>query len=507
MSGGDDKTPHNDEVPIDLLGNVLPLDSLGGDFEGLVVDPADGSFWMCDEYRPAIYHFDSGGELLKRFVPVGAAAAAGLSPGALGDEVLPAVMAQRRQNRGFEGIALNAAKIYVFVQSPLRNPATLGNSTLNAMQNVRVLEFNPANNATRQFIYVMDTFTLNPGYAPEAEQLGIMDLFSNGLDASDRDGASNGPRINIHRWPVKGMYQPDAVAAFSYNPSRKNSGATQTLLVMANEGDAREYTGAGGLVESVRVGSLKLDPTAFPNAAALKANSALGRLNVTKTLGNTDGDDDYDALYAFGARSFSIRSVTGALVWDSGDDLERITAAALPANFNASNTNNDLDNRSDDKGPEPEGLVVGKAFGRTNVFVGLERIGGVVVYDITDPYAPTYVEGQTRGAPTTAMDASRMSSARAICSWVMVKAGVSCRMLPIVTLKLSPRRKHSYMTRSASSLARAMVARSWTSSTPSIKPRPRTSPISSYRDCISRRRARAKAESPCTWASRPSDSM
>ena len=129
----------------------------------------------------------------------------------------------------------------------------------------------------------------------------------------------------------------------------------------------------------------------FPNAAALKANSALGRLNVTSKLGDTDGDGDYDQLYAFGARSFSIRTTTGALVWDSGDDLERITAAALPASFNASNTNNDLDNRSDDKGPEPEGLAVGKAFGRTYAFVGLERIGGVVVYDITEPAAPRWI--------------------------------------------------------------------------------------------------------------------
>ncbi len=533
VTGGTDKTPHHDELPIDLLGNVIPLDPLGGDFEGLVIDPTDGSFWMCDEYRPAIYHFSSNGQLLKRLVPMGAAAAAGLAAGALGDEVLPAVLAQRRQNRGFEGIALNGGKIYAFVQSPLRNPVSLENSALNGMRNIRVLEFNPANDATRQFLYVMDnpslggagntradkigdavsagpgeflvlerdddklpgdapekiekkiyrfnlagatdvtgrdaavdvgggvlktidqmtpielnaqgvqpilkllevdldaagynlaekvegltmidpwtlavindndfgvsaitvdfdtgTFTLNDGYTPENAQLGIIDLFSNGLDASDRDGPSNGPRINIHRWPVKGMYQPDGIAAFSYNPSRKNSGATQTMLVLANEGDAREYTGTGGLVEAVRVSSRTLDPTAFPNAAALKANSALGRLNVTKTLGDPDQDNDYDVLYAFGARSFSIRTAAGVLVWDSGDDLERITAAAFPANFNASNTNHDLDNRSDDKGPEPEGLAVGKAFGRTYVFVGLERIGGVVVYDITNPYAPTYV--------------------------------------------------------------------------------------------------------------------
>ena len=54
-------------------------------------------------------------------------------------------------------------------------------------------------------------------------------------------------------------------------------------------------------------------------------------------------------------------------------------------NFNASNDNNNFDDRSDNKGPEPEGLAVGTIDGRSYVFVGLERTGGIAAYDITTP--------------------------------------------------------------------------------------------------------------------------
>lgn len=158
---GTPNTPYNDEVPIDLFGNTLPLDPLGGDFEGVVV-AEDGSFWLPDEYRPALYHFDSTGRLIERFILAGTHAAAGLpvpAPGAagpLGIEALPAVLGQRRQNRGMEAIALKDGKIYAFVQSPIRNPASLSNGVLNGLRNVRVVEFDPATRATRQFLYIMD---------------------------------------------------------------------------------------------------------------------------------------------------------------------------------------------------------------------------------------------------------------------------------------------------------------------------------------------------------------
>jgi hypothetical protein len=155
--GSSANTPYNDEVPVDLRGKkVEPLDPFGGDFEGLVVDPKDRTFWMVDEYRPAIHHFDPFGELLQRYVPIGTSAAASQPEGTFGEEVLPAVLAQHRQNRGFEAVAYDNGKIYAFVQSPLRNPTFLTNSVLNSLQNIRIVEFDPTTLATKQYLYVLD---------------------------------------------------------------------------------------------------------------------------------------------------------------------------------------------------------------------------------------------------------------------------------------------------------------------------------------------------------------
>jgi 2',3'-cyclic-nucleotide 2'-phosphodiesterase / 3'-nucleotidase / 5'-nucleotidase len=197
------------------------------------------------------------------------------------------------------------------------------------------------------------------------------------LDPSDKDGV-----IHISRWPVRGMYLPDSIAAYRAHG--------ETYLVVANEGDSRAYSGFN---EEARVGSLTLDPIAFPNAAALQAPSALGRLKVTTTLGDIDGDGDYDRLFSFGARSFSIRTTDGRLVFDSGSQLEAITAAALPADFNSTDdANGSFDTRSDDKGPEPEGIAVGQVGDRTYAFVGLERVGGIVAYDVTDPWRAFFAQ-------------------------------------------------------------------------------------------------------------------
>lgn len=202
-------------------------------------------------------------------------------------------------------------------------------------------------------------------------------LTRNGLDASDRDG----PLINIASWPVYGMYQPDAIASFRW--------LGQTFLITANEGDAREYD---AFAEEARVSSLTLDPEAFPDGDFLKQNANLGRLNVTEATGDFDSDGDHDALFALGGRSFSIWTTNGFRVYDSNDDLEQITAEAFPTFFNAGNTDNDLDSRSDSKGPEPEAVTVGNAYGRDYAFIGLERVGGILVYDISFPLAPRFVQ-------------------------------------------------------------------------------------------------------------------
>ena len=101
----------------------------------------------------------------------------------------------------------------------------------------------------------------------------------------------------------------------------------------------------------------------------------------------------YNELYSFGARSFSIWDTQGNLVFDSGAEFEQITAALFPDDFNSTNDENDtFDNRSDNKGPEPEGVAIGEIDGRTYAFIGLERFGGIMTYDITDPAEAFFVD-------------------------------------------------------------------------------------------------------------------
>ena len=212
-----------------------------------------------------------------------------------------------------------------------------------------------------------------------------------GLDASDEDGGTNTntgtPAIKIAPYPVKGMYSPDAIAHFTI-------GSTP-YLITANEGDARDWPGFN---EETRVRAhctAGLDPTVFPDAANLILDSNLGRLRITTTPnGGSAGKNaagQCNELYSFGGRSFSIWSTDINRVYDSGDDLEQRTKALSQAAFNASHDNNTLDSRSPAKGPEPEGVVVGKFGDKTFAFIGMERVGGVIVYDISNPTAPVYV--------------------------------------------------------------------------------------------------------------------
>lgn len=224
------------------------------------------------------------------------------------------------------------------------------------------------------------TGLLTPNPDPQLPLVSILTIgriTRSSFDPSDRDEG-----VRVQNWPVHGLYLPDAIDAFRV--------AGQDYLVLANEGDARDYD---GFAEEERIKDLTLDLGAFPAADALQADEQIGRLNVTTTAGDPDGDGDFDALYAFGARSISVRKADGELVWDSGDILERVTAEAHPTFFNSTNDDNDsFDTRSDNKGPEPEGVVVGEVDGRTYAFVGLERDSGIAVFDVTSPDAPALVQ-------------------------------------------------------------------------------------------------------------------
>jgi DNA-binding beta-propeller fold protein YncE len=213
-----------------------------------------------------------------------------------------------------------------------------------------------------------------------------------GLDASDEDGGTNTntgtPAIKIAPYPVRGLYLPDAIASYSVNG--------EVYLVTANEGDARADW--PGFNEETRVRAhctAGLDPTIFPDAANLILDSNLGRLRITSTPnGGSTGKNaqgQCTELYSFGARSFSIWNSSFTRVFDSGDQFEQRTQALANAKFNSSHDNDTLDSRSPSKGPEPEGVVLGKIGSKTFAFIGLERVGGVMVYDITNPVSPSFV--------------------------------------------------------------------------------------------------------------------
>jgi DNA-binding beta-propeller fold protein YncE len=213
-----------------------------------------------------------------------------------------------------------------------------------------------------------------------------------GLDASDEDGGTNTNNgttaIKIANYPVKGLYQPDAIAAYQSNGT--------TYLITANEGDARADW--PGFNEETRVRAhctAGLDPAVFADAANLILDSNLGRLRITATPnGGSAGKNaagQCNELFAFGARSFSIWSTEVTRLYDSGDQLEQRTRDLPMAAFNASHDNNTLDSRSPSKGPEPEAVVTARFGAKTFAFIGLERVGGVMVFDVSNPSAVSHV--------------------------------------------------------------------------------------------------------------------
>jgi DNA-binding beta-propeller fold protein YncE len=192
---------------------------------------------------------------------------------------------------------------------------------------------------------------------------------SNAIDPSDQDGT-----VSFRNVPVKGLYMPDAIVSYS--------AGGQAYYVMPNEGDAFVDD-----ADIIRLGNaaVTLDPTVFPNAAELKANSNLGRLNIVRDgVDGTGSITNMTEIVTLGGRSFSIRDADGNLVWDSGNTLE-LEAAARGVY---------ADGRSDDKGVEPEGVAVYTIAGRTLAFIGLERTtrSAVAIYDITDPANGSFLD-------------------------------------------------------------------------------------------------------------------
>ncbi len=200
------------------------------------------------------------------------------------------------------------------------------------------------------------------------------------IDASDKDG---GALIND---VVAGMPMPDTIATFSK--------AGNKYIVTANEGDFR-----GDDADRVRVKDIAdsdIDNVTKSELNALydgdfTADDALGRLRVSNIDGDTDGDGDIDVLTMPGTRSFSVwNAETGALVSDTGS-LEELLLSLDPDKHNMNGKISKYDKRSDDKGPEPEALVLAELDGKQIAFVGMERQNGILAFELTDPSSPQFI--------------------------------------------------------------------------------------------------------------------
>lgn len=233
--------------------------------------------------------------------------------------------------------------------------------------------------------------------------LGLKDYTKNrnAFDASNRDDAID---IAPSELPLLGMYQPDAIATMRFN--------RRTFFITANEGDARDYD---GFSEETRIADLLedglVDATVYPDSTLLADDAELGRLRATETVGENTNPG---VIRAFGGRSFSIWGFHGRQIYDSGSELEEIIAEQLPEFHNANDGSScEFDERSDDKGPEPEGVVTGKVDGRLYAFIGIERAsGGVFVYDVTNPFKPNFVQYKSGVGPDATPDADGCIQAR-----------------------------------------------------------------------------------------------
>jgi DNA-binding beta-propeller fold protein YncE len=207
-------------------------------------------------------------------------------------------------------------------------------------------------------------------------------LAANAIAASDKVSATSPfvlkPYVNLF-----GIYMPDGIASFSVNGT--------SYFITANEGDDRDDFLPTGQKETIRVGSssVVLSSSAFPTATDLKKDADLGRLTVFSTMGrNSSGQ--YDRLYTLGGRSFSIYNAsTGAQVYDSGSDLETLAYSTMAGSLLSKDQ---VLGRLDNKGPEPESVVVGQVNQKTYAFVALERSSAILMYDLTNPAAPKFVQ-------------------------------------------------------------------------------------------------------------------
>lgn len=206
------------------------------------------------------------------------------------------------------------------------------------------------------------------------------------FDSSDKDSSAGLRTYNN----VKGLAMPDTIASYTSQGS--------TYVVTANEGDDRADWTCFSAIDDARVKDLDANTTAFPTWDVLKTDAELGRSKVNPNIGDADGDGKYEQFFLLGSRSMSIFK-DGKRIYDSAALLEELQIEQFGvANINgshsltASTISYKAQDRSDDKGPEPEGVAVGMVGSSRVAVLGLERMSALVFFDITNPEEPEVIQ-------------------------------------------------------------------------------------------------------------------
>ncbi|MBD2766812.1 esterase-like activity of phytase family protein [Hymenobacter sp. BT664] len=290
------------EIAYDINGQLLGTSADGLDSEGLVL-AADGTFWISDEYGPHIAHFDATGKQLERINPFGTGQ---------GGRALPLVLARRRPNRGMEGLTLtpDGKTLVGLMQSPLHNPSA---AAVNGSRVLRVLLFDLATGATRQYAYLMENASLT-GCSE------IAAISSTSFLALERDGLYGGNSTSPATF--KRVYQFDLAGATDISDAANTtSGKLYNGLTVEQLKDPAGLTAAG--VVPVRK-TLVLDLLSA-TSPVYPHDKAEGLALIGRDLLAVSNDDDFGVVDN-GANSFAPKTLpaTGKV------DVNRIYFFKLP---------------------------------------------------------------------------------------------------------------------------------------------------------------------------------
>jgi hypothetical protein len=307
------------------------FDANGLDPETMVLDKARNVLWTSDEYGPFIARIDiATGVVQKKYGP-GAGAAD-----------LPLVLAQRRPNRGMEGLALDVAsgRLHGFLQSPIdprdgagksikaRPPGGSNTDVRHIAKFARWLEFDPATETSKLYAYPIDGSQYDKDRTGNAK-LGDMVSLGNGRFIVIEQGARKGDAKVVNKLMlVEIPANATDIAALDHNleissiTQAPSNGADWSTVVPMRKTELLDLNALGWLAEKAEGLTLVDDNTlALVNDNDFGLSTMLLDTNGQRVAGSME-DCTVDAAGAIVGGCPA--GVVGARI-TRGSDLERPT--------------------------------------------------------------------------------------------------------------------------------------------------------------------------------------